>query len=58
MAKESSLSRLLINFTNNVRFKIFLIFDKKKCHFQNYSSKVCDDILMCFQIIGNNTEFR
>ena len=32
--------------TNNVRFKIFLVFDKIKCHFQDYSSKVCDDILM------------
>ena len=28
--------------TYNVGFKIFLVFDKIKCHFQNYSFKVCD----------------
>ena len=34
-AKESSLSRLVTILTNNVRFEVFLVFDKNKCHFQN-----------------------
>ena len=37
---------------------MFLVFDKNKWPFQNNSSKVCDDILMCFQIIGDIIVFR
>ena len=51
----SQVSKLIL--TNNLRL-IFLVFDKNKCHFQNYSFKVCDDILMCVEIIGNVTVFR